>query len=276
MMNLTEQRLNDIQENGLNMQPFSVLKEAFLLYKKTVFSAASSLMLIGFSLSFLISFIFMQIFGEQSIEQMESLAAFDINNLSLDHSAYYLLALTVFSAISSVLTAGFIQMNANIYLGVRNNLLTSFSYLFSKKGAYVFIAQFCISIVFSSITFVLNRFGLDLVALAITLIINAVLILATPLIIFGNLSPFRAISKSIMVVNHQPLAVIFLILINYILLGTALVVLMGIGFGPLLIIGIFFLVPFIFSTYFALYNQTIGFYGPNNEFGPDHPSQTHD
>jgi uncharacterized membrane protein len=94
-----------------------------------------------------------------------------------------------------------------------------------------------------------------MVSMAINWLINTLTIFITPLIIFGNQKPLEAIKNSIMVVNKQPVPIILTVVLNYFL------VLSGLFF---FVIGFLFTLPYLFSVYFTLYKQVIG-YTPEEE-----------
>lgn len=250
-MNKTNEQLKEIKENGINITTSNVMSEAFIYYKKTFFSASAGLMLITFLASFLISSILVKIYGEDTEAVLKEMQSFNPFTLSLKGMSIYLLGMTIFTAITSVFSAGFIKMSANAYIGKRSSMLVAFKYFISIRGLYVFIAQFIVSILFSSIIFLLQSEGLNLVAMAINWLINTLIIFSTPLIIFAKQSPFEAIKNSIQVVNKQPVAIIFTLLLNYFLVGAGLLI---------FLVGIFFTLPYLFCIIFTLYRQTIGYY----------------
>jgi uncharacterized membrane protein len=74
-------------------------------------------------------------------------------------------------------------------------------------------------------------------------------ILTLPLIIFGNLKAIDAIQSSFTIVLKQPVTLILLVLVAYI---GSFVGLIG------CCIGIFFTIPFIYSTQYAVYCAIVG------------------
>jgi uncharacterized membrane protein len=71
-----------------------------------------------------------------------------------------------------------------------------------------------------------------------------------PLIIFGKLKAVEAIQASIVIVSKQPLVILGLLVIGVI---ASLVGFIG------CCIGIVFTIPFMYSLYYALYSEIIGF-----------------
>jgi len=71
-----------------------------------------------------------------------------------------------------------------------------------------------------------------------------------PLIIFGKLTAIEAINASILTVSKQPLLILALAIVGYI---ATMVGFIG------CCIGIFFTIPFMYSLYYALYAEIIGF-----------------
>ena len=95
----------------------------------------------------------------------------------------------------------------------------------------------------TSRTFFIQAF----LALAIVVVFTFLVI---PLIIFGNLKVAEAIKGSIIIVSKQ-----FFILLGLIIVAVIMAILGLIGFC----IGIFFTIPFIYSMYYTIYKDSIGF-----------------
>ncbi|MHC5201415.1 hypothetical protein ACYSNV_04240 [Myroides sp. LJL119] len=258
-MSNIQNKLNQINQQGLDLDFTTIMQSAFAYYKKTFLSVASALMLIGFCVSFLSSFLLIKFIGDdpQAIEQM--LLDIDPYNFTPYQTGLYLLIGSCLTAIASIFTAGLIKMNNHVDTQERLTMFTGLSYFIKKQGLKVFIAQFCISIVFSSISFALQLLGLNVVALGINWFINILLVFVVPLIIFGDLGSFQAIKNSVLVVNKQPLTIILVMLCTYSLLIMLILMLVSSGLGPFfLILGVFLTVPFLFSVFYSLYKQAIG------------------
>ncbi|TDS64204.1 hypothetical protein [Myroides indicus] len=249
MSNLNE-KLSDIRENGYQLSPFNVMSEAFVYFKRSFLLITISLLTVILFLSFISSLFISRYIDADSPDLQEQING--IINLLLQppYIYYYIIGVTILTALSSVLLAGYLKVNAEISQGKKPSFLTVFKYFVSKKGIYIFLAQLLISSVFSLITFALQLKNLQMVSMAINWLINTLTIFITPLIIFGNQKPLEAIKNSIMVVNKQPVPIILTVVLNYFL------VLSGLFF---FVIGFLFTLPYLFSIYFTLYKQVIGY-----------------
>lgn len=258
-MNNIQEKLDQINQHGLDLDYKLVMQTGYAYYTKTFLTVASALMFVGISISFLTSLILTKYLGTdpEKIEQM----AMDFNPLAFttEQMALYLLIGSCLTGLASILTAGFIKINNDVDTQQRLSMFTGLSYFIKKQGLYIFIAQFITSLIFSSISFGFQLLDLHVVALGINWFINILLVFVVPLIIFGQLGPFEAIKQSILVVNKQPLTIIMVIVTTYIMLGLILTMLITIGAGPFtLILGIFLSLPFMFSIFYSLYKQAIG------------------
>ena len=251
MINSTRKRLQEINEQGYSLSAGQIMVEGFKYYRSTFFASSTALMLLIFSLSFGVSAFLTRYFDGDTDQIIKLLEGFDPFKLSLEHTAIYLSSLTFFSALSSVLLMGFLKIVAVASTQKRPSIFLVFKYFISTKGLMIFFAQFIVAILFSTITFFLQAEGLNLVALTINWLINILVIFVNPLIAFGNLGPLEAIKQSVMVVNKQPIAILFILLLNYLLVS--------IGFF-LFVVGIFFTLPYLFCVLFTLYKEIIGYY----------------
>lgn len=258
-MTTIKQKLQEIRENGLEISPSQVLQLSFQYYKRTVLSNASGLMFLGFAFSFITSTLIMRFVDNDPQQISQMILNLDPMNFTTSQMAIYLLLGSVVTAVASIFLGGFIYANYKVSTLQAPKMFDSLRFLIKKQALSIFIAQFSMSIIFSSISFSLQLVGLNLVALAINWLINILLIFVVPLIIFTDMSPFKAISNSVMVVNKKPLAFILVMLFNYLFILIVVMLLLGLGLGAFfLVLGTFLSLPFLFSTYFALYASSIG------------------
>jgi hypothetical protein len=96
----------------------------------------------------------------------------------------------------------------------------------------------------------LESFGIRFLGIIITYVIAIFTFLVIPLIIFGNLKAIEAIKGSCTIVAKQFFVILGLIIVSYIMALLGLI-----GFC----IGIFFTLPFIYSMYYSIYKDSIGF-----------------
>ncbi|MDR2223523.1 MAG: hypothetical protein LBE34_12450 [Flavobacteriaceae bacterium] len=252
-MNQLNNKLNDIRENGYSLSPFQVMGEAFQYYGKTFFLVLTTLLLAIIGLIFLGSIGLSQIIeiDPNSTQQEIQEKVLELTQLISEppYFYYYLASFTFLSALSGILIAGYYKLNAEASLNQTPSILSAFKYFFSVKGLYVFISQLLISIVFLCITIPLKMANLEMVSMAINWLANTLTIFTIPLIIFGNQKPLTAIKNSIMVVNKQPIPIVLTVILNYFFLVSGLL---------FFVIGVLFVLPYLFSVYFTLYKQVIG------------------
>jgi len=253
-MNNLKQTIHRIKTEGYDIQPFLVMREAATYYKKTILLVIISLLLSFFFASFLGSIALAQVTdinettNPNEIQEKLILLMDQLTQPPLLY--YYLLCAVLFSALSSVLIAGFYKINAEAALGQTPRFVSVFKYFFSIRGLYVFIAQGLITLFFTVFSVLLKEFQLEMVSVIINWLINILTLFATPLIIFGRMSPLAAIKTSIQVVNKQPIPIILTVILNYFLVFSGLF---------FFIVGILITLPYLFSIYFTLYKQIIGF-----------------
>ncbi|MBB1138895.1 hypothetical protein [Myroides sp. WP-1] len=253
-MDQLKQTIQRIKNEGYNIQPFLVMREAAFYYKKTILLVVVSLLLSFFFVSFLGSIALTQLtdINESATpaeiqEQVIELT----NQLSQPPLLYtYLISAVIFSALSSILIAGFYKINAEAALGKTPRFISVFKYFFSIRGLYVFIAQGIITLFFTVFSVLLKEYQLEMVSIIINWLVNILTLFVTPLIIFGRMSPFAAIKTSIQVVNKQPIPIILTVILNYFLVFSGLF---------FFLIGIVITLPYLFSIYFTLYKQIIGY-----------------
>lgn len=244
--------LNNIKQNSYVLAPFQVMSEAFTYYKKTFFLVLTSLLLTFFAFSIIGSAILGQFitFDKNPEVLQEQVQELTLLMTQEPYIYYYLAFFVVFTALGNILIAGFYKVNADVSLNKVPSFLSAFKYFFSIKGLYVFIAHLLIAIVFMGVTIPLRLMDLEMVSMVINWLISTLTIFTIPLIIFGNLNPIAAIKNSIMVVNKQPIPIILTIVLNYFFLISGLL---------FFVVGILFVLPYLFAVYFVLYKQVIGY-----------------
>ncbi|KUF40337.1 hypothetical protein HX017_14650 [Myroides marinus] len=244
--------LNNIKQNSYTVIPFQVMGEAATYYKKTFLLVITALMTSFLAYAIIGSMILSKLMNFSQDQEVLQQQMVELLNMIAEppYFYYYLLFAAVSNALGNVLIAGFYKMNADVSLNKVPSIGSAFKYFFNKKGVYVFIIQLIISLIFMGITVPLKLMNLEMVSMAINCIANILTIFTIPLIIFGNQNPFTALKNSIMVVNKQPIPIILIVVLNYFFLISGLF---------LFIIGILFVLPYLFAVYFVLYKQVIGY-----------------
>jgi uncharacterized membrane protein len=156
----------------------------------------------------------------------------------------------LFSALFAPITAGFIHIN---HLA-KTNKEFSVSDLFNfYKGAIfkqIFMSYLVIGFTTAVITVGLSIIGYEFMNTIFQIIIGLFTVFTIPLIVYGEQNYLDAITKSAQLFIKQPFIIIIALLIAFIgmLLGIFV-----------LCIGIIFTIPYLYSMYYAIYAQTIGF-----------------
>lgn len=248
MKKFTE-KIERIEKDGVHLSLNSIMNEAVKYYPKTALPSGLAFILLTFLISLLSILLFINQV-EDATKFVEQLTQFNPASLSLKQLSLYIIALTLVSALGSILNAGLIQIVADVSGHKIPRIKTAFRYFTRKEGLYIFMAHFTVTLLFNVLSQYLQIQNLTLVSLAINWLINTLIVLVTPLIIFDQLSPWQAIRYSIQVVNKKPATLIFILILTSFL----------VGIGALFfIVGLFFTVPFLYCIYFAIYNQTIGY-----------------
>ena len=126
---------------------------------------------------------------------------------------------------------------------------TMFEFYTAPYFKELFLATFIVSLVNGVLSSAINYFQIPLLGFVITVAFSLFTIMMIPLIIFGKLKALEAIETSIMIVSKQPLVLLGLIVVGSI---ASMVGFIG------CCIGVLFTIPFMYSLYYAIYNQIIG------------------
>jgi hypothetical protein len=250
-MNLKQDRIKEIVDNGYSLDFADVFNKAFENYKKIalyagliifVFMVILILIIVSVGISFLG-------LGALSQESMKELSL-NMENLSGINLVNYVGVSILFSALISPLQAGLIKMAYCAERDEEFHVSTVFSYYTTKYFSQIFIATFILLVCSNGISMALNYSGIMLVGPIISLAISFFTILTIPLIIFSDVKAIDAIKYSFSIVSKQPLILLALIVVA--IIGSM------VGFIGCCI-GVFFTLPFMYSMYYAMYSEIIGF-----------------
>lgn len=250
-MNLKQDRIEEILRNGYQLDFEKVFNKAFENYKKIALYAG--LMIFVFMVILMIIIVSMGIsfLGVAALSQ-ESMKELTVNleNLSGVNLMIYMGASILFSSLISPLTAGLIKMAYCAERDEEFHVSTVFSYYSTKYFSQIFTATFLILLVSNGVSMALTYSGIILIGPMISLAISFFTILTIPLIIFSDVNALDAIKYSFSIVLKQPL----------ILLGLIVVAIIGSMVGFIgCCIGVFFTIPFVYSMFYAMYSEIIGF-----------------
>lgn len=250
MMNTTQNRIERIKNNGYELDFGIVFNHAFENYKKIALYGGLVIFVFFFLLSIVAFGVIIAIFG--SAATLEFLKPENLRPEVLSLST-----LIIISAVSvligsslSPFTAGLIKMAYCAERDEEFHVSTMFEFFKAPYFKELFIATLLVSTVSSILSVIIDFAQIPILGFVNTLTVSLFTILMIPLIIFGKLKAVEAIQTSLMIVSKQPL-----ILLGLIVVGTFAIMVGLIG----CCIGIFFTIPFIYSLYYVIYSEIIGF-----------------
>lgn len=249
-MNLQKNRIEEIKATGYKLDFANVFNHAFENYKKIALYAGSMILIFYFVLFSIIATIIISIFGIATLTTMLSPENLKTENVSENFILIYTLGGILLSSLISPFPAALIKMAYCAERDEEFNVSSIFEYYKAACFKELFIATLLISAISSVIAMVLDYSGVQLIGSLTTISISFLTIFTIPLIIFGDLKAIHAISTSFTIVLKQPLTLLGLMIVAII---ASMVGFIG------CCIGIFFTLPFLYSTYYALYNEIIGF-----------------
>lgn len=244
MKEIIERKINE----GYHLDLGKLIDVSFTTYKKTFLIAGLAMLIIFIVILMFYLGIVGFIFGfaditetMTSIEMMATKPAFLIGNT---------IVTTLFSALFAPITAGFIHLN---HLANKNNetsLGTIFDFYKSRFFKDIFISYAIVGFTSTVCSSLLTFLGFEFFSFLLQIIFALLTIFIIPLIIYGQQNYSQAIIYSIKLFFKQP----FIIILALIIAGIG----MCLGIFALCI-GIIFTIPYLYSMYYALYDQTIGF-----------------
>ncbi|MFV8324051.1 hypothetical protein [Flavobacterium sp. LS2R12] len=255
MIKTTQDRIEEIKKNGYTLDFGNVFNHAFENYKKIALYGGLIFFVFAILMSLFAIVILFSIFDAETVLEKLKPENLQPENLSLDFMLIFSGVSLLITCLLSPFSAGLIKM---AYCAERDDefhVSTMFEYYKAPFFKELFIATFLITIVNSVLSGIINYIQIPIIEVVVSVTIGLFTILMIPLIIFGKLKAVEAIQASILVVSKQPIVILGLLVIGVI---ASLVGLIG------CCIGIVFTIPFIYSLYYALYSEIIGF-DPENE-----------
>lgn len=249
-MNEKKNKIDALKANGYQLEFENVFNLAFENYKKIALYAG--LMIFVFSILIGILCIaglvsYLGIAGFTNMMKPENLNA---ETMSESSKIILMIGAITFACLLSPFAAGLIKMAKSAQEDEEFHVSTVFSYYASPYFKELVIASLLIGIFSSALTSSIAYLGVPLLEFVLSTLISFLTMLAFPLIIFSDLKAIDAVFSSIVLVLKQPLILLGLFVVSYI------ASLIGI-FGCC--IGIFFTMPFMYSLYYAVYSQIVGF-----------------
>ncbi|MGV7105747.1 hypothetical protein [Flavobacterium sp. U410] len=226
----------------------TIIEGSFAVYKKTFLVAGATLILLGIVLVILYAGLLGVLVGFSDFSEM----MLQISIIS--KSPVYIISTGLFSTLASAImapiTAGFIHTN---YLAKRNkefSLSTIFEFYKGKYTGTLMMAYAIVGFTMAIVNTLLMFTGLEFLSFISQGLISLITVFTIPLIIYEDFNYSDALSKSISLFGKQPLYILLAMIVAFFF--------SMLGFLAFCL-GIFFTLPFLYSTYYAIYDQAIGF-----------------
>lgn len=248
MMKTTQEKIEEIQTNGYQIDFGNVFNHAFENYKKIALYAGLMIFVFFVLVGLFIGGIVIFTFGVSVLNQ-KMLENLSIENFTGLHLAIYVTLGVLFNCLFAPFFAGLIKMAHSAEKDEEFHVSTVFEYYKNPYFQELVIATFLITIFSSGLSEMLKLVGVEIVGALFSAVIGFFTFLTVPLIIFGDLKAIDAIKSSMIIVSKQPLVLLGLLIVS----GIASLV----GFIGCCI-GIFFTIPFMYSMYYAIYTSIVG------------------
>ncbi|SFF32325.1 DUF2189 domain-containing protein [Flavobacterium xueshanense] len=250
MNKTTQYRIEEINKNGYALDFGDVFNHAFENYKKIALYGGLIIFVFFVLLSLLAFGILIAIFGAPAVVDFLKPENLQPENISITTLLIIAGASALTSCLLSPFPAGLIKMAYCAERDEEFHVSTMFEFYKAPYFKELFVATFLVSLTSSIISTIINYAEIPALGFVVTVTVSLFTILMIPLIIFGKLKAVEAIQTSILIVSKQPL-----VLLGLIIIGSIATLVGFIG----CCIGIFFTLPFIYSLYYAIYSEIIGF-----------------
>lgn len=241
-------KIEDKLMHGYPLDLGKVIEESFNVFKKTFLIGGAALILLTIVFVILYFGIIGVAFGfgnfSETILQMQGMTKSPTYIISTA------LTTTISSAIMAPITAGYIHIN---YLAKRNkefSFSTIFEFFKGKYTSSLMLAYAIIGFTMAIINSLMAFANLEFLAFIPQGLISLVTIFTIPLIIYENMSYSDALSKSISLFGKQPFAIFGIGIIAFLFAMLGFIA---------FCLGIFFTIPFLYSSYYAIYEEAVGF-----------------
>jgi hypothetical protein len=249
-MTQIKDRIEFIKTNGYQLDFASVFALIFENYKKIAIYAGLILFVFGILIIAVIYGGLLSYFGIETVTDMLKPENLQAKNFSKEFIMIYSGAAIVFTSLISPFTAGFIKMAYCAEQNEEFHVSTIFEFYKLPYFITLFAATFAITLLNTGISTGFELIGIPYLGSLLTMTVSFFTLLTIPLIIFGDLKAIEAITSSITITSKQPFTIISLIIVS---IFASLVGLIA------FCIGVIFTIPFIYSLYYVLYKEIIGF-----------------
>lgn len=247
-MRTTKEKIEEIKNNGYQLDFANVFNLAFENYKKIAVYAGLMIFVFLVLIGILTAGIIIYTFGISGMNQqfLENLKNENFTGISL---LIYIVSAIVFTCLLSPFPAGLIKMAHCAEKDEEFHVSTVFEYYKAPYFKELVISTLTISILSSILSSLFDYSGIKFIGTLLSMILSFFTFLTIPLIIFGNLKAIDAIKSSAIIIAKQPLVILGLIIVAII---ASMVGFIG------CCIGVFFTIPFMYSMYYSIYISIIG------------------
>ncbi|MFV8341862.1 hypothetical protein [Flavobacterium sp. XS2P39] len=248
MKKTTQEKIEEIKNNGYQLDFGNVFNHAFENYKKIALYAGLMIFVFSVLIGILIAGAAIFTFGIAilSEESLENLKNENFSGVSLP---VYIIGAIVLSCLLSPFPAGLIKMADCGEKDEEFHVSTIFNYYKAPYFKELVISTIVISLLTTGLSALVDYTGIKIVGSLISIIVSFFTFLTIPLIIFGDLKALDAIKSSVIIVSKQPFVLLGLLVVSII---ASMVGFIG------CCIGVFLTIPFLYSMYYAIYVAIIG------------------
>jgi hypothetical protein len=255
-MNDKKNKIEALKANGYQLEFENVFNLAFENYKKIALYAGLMIFVFSILIGVLFAVGLLSYYGIAGFTDMMKSANLQAENMSEFNKIIISVVSIIGICLFSPFPAGLIKMASSAQKDEEFHVSTLFSYYKAPYFKELVVASLLIGLFSSTLTSAIGYLGVQYLEIVFSTLISFITMLAIPLIIFSDLKATDAITSSIVLVFKQPLTLLGLFIVSYI---ASLIGILG------CCIGIFFTLPFIYSLYFAVYSQIVGFDDTTNE-----------
>ncbi|WP_035671494.1 hypothetical protein [Flavobacterium sp. 83] len=247
-MRTTKEKIEEIKNNGYQLDFANVFNLAFENYKKIAIYAGLMIFVFSVLIGILTAGIIIYTFGigEMNQQFLENLKNENFTGIYL---LIYIVSAIVLTCLLSPFPAGLIKMAHCAEKDEEFHVSTVFEYYKAPHFKELVISTLAISILSSILSSLFDYSGIKFIGTLLSMTVSFFTFLTIPFIIFGNLKAIDAIKSSAIIIAKQPLVILGLIIVAII---ASMVGFIG------CCIGVFFTIPFMYSMYYSIYVSIIG------------------
>ena len=254
-MRTTKEKIEEIKNNGYQLDFANVFNMAFENYKKIAIYAGLMIFVFSILLGIIAAGVVIYTFGISGMNEqfLDNLKNENFTGISL---LIYFISAIFLTCLLSPFPAGLIKMAHCAEKDEEFHVSTVLEYYRAPYFKELVVSTLVISVVSTLLSSLFDYTGIKFIGSLFSMILSFFTFLTIPLIIFGDLKAIEAIKSSVIIISKQPLTLLGLIIVSII---ASMVGFIG------CCIGVFFTLPFMYSMYYAIYVSILGI-DSKNEF----------